>query len=86
MSLSDGLIRVVPLLIYWNLWKERCRRRFKGVMRNSYALFLVILKSLRCQVFGMKPKRPDDAKGKEILKFLNVEMVCRVEVRGRWVK
>ncbi|CAK9179598.1 unnamed protein product [Ilex paraguariensis] len=84
---SDGcaLIRSFAFLIFWQIWRERCRRRAGECFKNSYSIFLIICSLLRFKVFAIKQKVRDGAKERGILTALGISLPYVMKVRATWM-
>ena len=74
------------MLIYWALWKERCRRRNEGISLNAYGIYLQVISALRWQALLIKPKKVDDCRGKEWLQELRIGSPFSVITKVLWIK
>ena len=84
-SVGHGLIRSVSLLVYWQVWNERCRRRAGEGLLHSYSIFIRVCSILRYQMRNVRAKIQDDVVGRGFLQLLGVEVSCHVIPRVNWV-
>ena len=84
-SLSHSLIRGISLLVYWQLWKERCRRQFEGQRLHSSKVFHMIM-NLCLQAYRVRPKAVDSPTGIALLHSLNVSPTRTPTVKVRWIR
>ncbi|CAK9167835.1 unnamed protein product [Ilex paraguariensis] len=71
-SVSQNLLRGVPLVVIWRLWRERCRRVYEDSSLSAYAVFLDICSTLRLQAYGVRPKDKEGMIGMEFLRALKL--------------
>ncbi|CAK9158500.1 unnamed protein product, partial [Ilex paraguariensis] len=69
---SQNLLRGVPLVVIWRLWRERCRRVYEDSSLSAYAVFLDICSTLRLQAYGVRPKDTEGMIGMEFLRTLKL--------------
>ncbi|CAK9173940.1 unnamed protein product [Ilex paraguariensis] len=71
-SVSQNLLRGVPLVVIWRLWRERCRRVYEDSSLSAYAVFVDICSTLRLQAYGVRPKDKEGMIGMEFLRALKL--------------
>ena len=74
------------MIIFGQIWKERCRRVSGEGKLHSYSLFVRICSILRYQVKTITPKVLDDDMGKAFLSFLQIECLGSISLKCFWVK
>ncbi|CAK9148612.1 unnamed protein product [Ilex paraguariensis] len=79
-------MRSVALVLFWQIWKERCRRVSGEGSVHCYAIFMKIHNILRYQVRNIKLTVQDDGLGKSILKSLQIVASVSIWFRCVWVK
>lgn len=88
-SLVGELTKVVPLIICWEIWKERCNRRYDNKASSSITILKRVVNDLQDCSFLSKPSKDATHAEEIVLSCLNIQPKCyqqRKKIIVKWLK
>lgn len=88
-SLVGELTKVVPLIICWEILKERCNRRYDNKASSSITILKRVVNDLQDCSFLSKPSKDATHAEEIVLSCLNIQPKCyqqRKKIIVKWLK
>lgn len=84
-SITHSLLRGLSLLVYWQLWMERCRRLFEDHKLHSSSLLKSTIHLWKLQVHNISPKAGDTKHDLILLHAINVKKPETISRQVKWI-